>query len=408
MSGFMPSNPDAKILVIDDEEEIGELVAAAADNLGLGCLAMSSAAAFPEVLGPDVIAVVIDLMMPGVDGIEIVRRLGAQGCRATVILMSGYDKSVLRTAEEMARALGLSTAGPLQKPFRLTEVEQLLACLNHASTSRVTRASMPLVSDPVSEAELRHAIDNNEFVVHYQPQIELATGRVSGVEALVRLMHPVRGIVYPDMFIVTTEQLGLIDALTDLVLQRALTEFSALSRHGDISLSVNVSACSLVDLSLPDRLERSASQHGIALPRIVIEITESGLIKEFGKALDILARLRLRGIGLSIDDFGTGYSSMAQLRRIPSTELKIDRQFVSEMLVDESAKAVVEQTIELGHRLGLKIVAEGVETEAQMQALLQAGCDFGQGYHFSRPIPMLELECWLNAAERSDAWAGLR
>ena len=394
MNAPLPPRTTQRVLVVDDEPEIGELVGAVAEGLGIGCVGLTSARELDAVMDADVSAVFIDLMMPGVDGIELVRQLATRACRAPVVLMSGHDKSVLRSAEAMARALGLRTAGPLHKPFRVADVETLLTGL---AQTEIPRPAAARPSQLLSEDALREAIESDWVVVHYQPQIALATGRVAGVEALVRLRHPTAGLVYPDRFIAAAEELGLIDALTKHVLRHALREVASRSLLADTTLSINVSAHSLVDLSLPDWLTDTAERHGLAPTRLMIEITESGLIKEFAKALDILARLRLRGVGLSIDDFGTGYSSMAQLRRIPGTELKIDRMFVNEMLGDDSAMAVVEETIGLAHRLNLKVVAEGVETEAQAEALAAAGCDIGQGYLYSRPIGIDDLDHWLAA-----------
>jgi EAL domain-containing protein (putative c-di-GMP-specific phosphodiesterase class I) len=203
--------------------------------------------------------------------------------------------------------------------------------------------------------------------------------------------------VYPDQFIEETEQLGLMDALTDFVMERSLQEVANLDGLAEATLSINFPASSLVDLQLPERIAQSAGRANMPLSRLVVEITESGLIKEFGKALDVLARLRLRGAGVSIDDFGTGYSSMAQLRRVPCTELKIDRMFVKDMLSDESAMALVEESIGLAHRLRLRVVAEGVETLQQAQALAAIGCDIAQGYYYSRPLPAQDLTAWLAA-----------
>ncbi len=395
MNAALPRSATQRILVIDDEDEIGELVAAAAESVGLACTALTSAQHLDEAIAPGVEAVMLDLMLPGMDGIELVRLLADRACRAPVVLMSGHDKSVLRSAEQLAKSLGLRTAGPLQKPFRIAEVENLIRSLVASETPQPARAAP--CSEPLTEAELREAVQKEQIVVHYQPQIHLGSGRVSGVEALVRVLHPERGIVFPDSFIAKAEELNLIDDLTQLVVKRAFQEMANLPRLADASLSVNVSARSLVDLMLPERLAQAAESSRFPLPRLVVEITESGLIKELGKALDILARLRLRGVGLSIDDFGTGYSSLAQLRRIPSTELKIDRMFVNDMLNDVDAHAMVEETIGLAHRLGLRVVAEGVETALQAQALGVAGCDFGQGYHFARPIAAAELDRWLAA-----------
>jgi EAL domain-containing protein (putative c-di-GMP-specific phosphodiesterase class I)/ActR/RegA family two-component response regulator len=394
------------VLVIDDEPAIGAAIALVAEKLGMSCTVLTSGLQLQEQLDPGVTAIVIDLMMPGMDGIELVRLLAARQCRASIVLMSGHDRGVLRSVQEMARALGLRAAEPLQKPFRLADIEAMLNAVAEPQLDRRRLAAGEGRALP--EDELRAAIGDRNVVVHYQPQIALATGRVEGVEALARLSHPRLGLVYPDQFIQEAEQFGLMDALTDIVMERSLEEIAALDGLAGATLSINFPASSLVDLALPERIERGAARAGMALSRVVVEITESGLIKEFGKALDVLARLRLRGVGISVDDFGTGYSSMAQLRRVPCTELKIDRMFVKDMLRDESAMAVVEESIGLAHKLRLRVVAEGVETPQQARALADAGCDLAQGYYYSRPVPAQDLVLWLAARSAVAGSAGAR
>ncbi len=391
------------VLVIDDEPAIGEVIAMVAGDLGMACTALTSALQMDEELDPGVTAIVIDLMMPGMDGIEVVRRLAERQCRATIVLMSGHDRSVLRSVQEMAHALGLRTGEPLQKPFRLADIRAMLNAVAEPQLDR--RKVLDGDRQALPEDELRAAIgERAAVVVHYQPQIALATGKVEGVEALARLTHPRLGIVYPDQFIKETERFGLMDALTDIMMERSMEEVADLDGLAEATLSINFPACSLVDLALPERIEQCAARAGIPLSRVVVEITESGLIKEFGKALDVLARLRLRGAGISIDDFGTGYSSMAQMRRVPCTEIKIDRMFVKDMLCDESAMAVVQESIGLARRLRLRVVAEGVETPHQVRALADAGCDLAQGYHYSRPLSAQDLAAWLakRAADMRD------
>jgi EAL domain-containing protein (putative c-di-GMP-specific phosphodiesterase class I)/ActR/RegA family two-component response regulator len=394
------------VLVIDDEPAIGEVIGLVAQDLGMSCKVLTSALQMDEELDPGVTAIVIDLMMPGMDGIEVVRLLAQRNCRATIVLMSGHDRSVLRSVQEMARALGLRTAEPLQKPFRMADIRAMLNAVAEPQLDR--RKVVRTDKQPLPEDDLRATIGAGAVAVHYQPQIALATGRVEGVEALVRLAHPDLGIVYPDQFIEDMERLGLMDALTGLVMERALQEVAAIDGLAEATLSINFPADALVDLALPERIAQAAAQTGFPLSRLVIEITESGLIKEFGKALDVLARLRLRSAGVSIDDFGTGYSSMAQLRRVPCTELKIDRTFVKEMLTDESAMAVVEESISLAHRLRLRVVAEGVETPQQAYALAAAGCDLAQGFLYSRPVPAHDLVAWLATGAADFRNAGAR
>jgi EAL domain-containing protein (putative c-di-GMP-specific phosphodiesterase class I)/CheY-like chemotaxis protein len=386
-----------RILVVDDEPDIGELIVAAADSIGQSCFATTSVGEFRAALTPDVEIVMMDLVMPDIDGIELLRILAAEGCKSRIVLLSGFDRKVLRTAEELANSLGLRTAGRLQKPFRIAEVIELLQRAQApAAAPRAIRTDVP-----VTEEELRYAVECGEFVMHYQPQIDLRSRRVVGVEALVRMRHPLRGVVPPDMFIPVAERFRLVDALTTHVLNESIADFSRFAVDDDFSVSINVSAQSLTDVTFPERLLMLTEQHGIGASALIVEITESGLIGELGTALDILARLRMKRIGLSIDDFGTGYSSIAQLRRVPATELKIDRMFVADMLSDEGARAVVDRTIDLGHDLDMTIVAEGVETAEQADALRRLGCDRAQGYHFSRPLPMEALARWM--AERENA-----
>lgn len=393
MNAHDPSNVKARIVVIDDEPDIGELIAMIAERAGITCTSITDPAKLKDAIADDVMMVMIDLLMPAMDGVELLRQLGQCRFRAPIVLMSGYDRNVLRSADELAMVLGLNVAGLLTKPFRVSEVEGILRKVRDGPPPSGSKSKHDA---PLGDDEIRGALNADHVIVHYQPQIDFATSEVAGLEALVRLHHDVRGTVYPGAFIASTERLGLIDTLTSLVVEKAFTEFRDVPALCQATLSINVSACSLTDLAFPDRLAQLAEQHEVPLERMIIEITESGLIEELGKALDILTRLRLRRVGLSIDDFGTGYSSMAQLQRIPATELKVDQTFVRTMLTDKLAAAVVEKTIDLSHQLGLKVVAEGVETEAQADALRRLGCDTGQGYFFCRPAPMPDIIGWLS------------
>jgi EAL domain-containing protein (putative c-di-GMP-specific phosphodiesterase class I) len=255
----------------------------------------------------------------------------------------------------------------------------------------------------VADDELRHAIERDEFVLHYQPQVALATGSVVGVEALVRWRHPQRGLIFPGDFISRLESLGLIDQLGWLVAARGLTEIGQFLRKdgAPLTLSINVSAYSLHDLQFPDRFVSLAGKFGVPPARVILEITESGLIRELSSALDILTRLRMKQVQLSIDDFGTGYAMMQQLRHVPATELKIDQGFVRDMQSKNDARVLVQKLIEMGHELGMKVLAEGVETAEQLEMLRASGCDLVQGYFISRPLPPPELLKWLASSPYS-------
>jgi len=383
-----------RILVIDDNLEIGEFVTAAAQHLGLSCVSFASAAEFLDALTPDITMVVMDLLMPEMDGIELLRELAGRRCTAGIVLMSGTGKRIIETAEQLARTTGLTVVGKLQKPFHLAELE---AVLNRQHISGIHLPPQRAVPIAGLDDDLYHALEREEFVLHYQPQIELATDKLVGVEALVRWQHPQRGLIYPDEFIGRAESLGLIDRLGWFVARRGLDEVSLfIDEEGFVPrLSVNVSVYSLRDLKFPDIYSALLASHHASAQNTTLEITESGLIQELANTLDVLTRLRLKQVNLSIDDFGTGYSMMQQLRHIPATELKIDKFFVQNIFTTDSARVMVQKTIEIGHELGMKVIAEGVETHAQLKFLRDNRCDVVQGYLFSKPLPVEQMQVWV-------------
>jgi EAL domain-containing protein (putative c-di-GMP-specific phosphodiesterase class I) len=389
-------NAMQKILVIDDEIDVGEFIAAAAEAMGFECTATTDAATFLEALTPSTTLILLDLLMPDMDGIELLRLLSAQKCQAGIVLISGVGKRVLESAGQLAQVLGLSIVGHLQKPFRLKELEEVL-------TRNTEPAIVPIVQSNASfitpTEELRSAVEHNQFVLHYQPLIDIASGHVTGVEALVRWQHPERGLIFPDQFIGLMEELGLIDDLGWMVSERGMSEVGQFA-NGDGRapiLSINESVYSLHDLKFPDRIEALAEKHGVSPANLTVEITESGLIRELSRTLDILTRLRMKKVKLSIDDFGTGFAMMQQLKNIPATELKIDKSFVQGMNVNDRDRIMVQKTIEIGHELGMRVVGEGVETQEQLDFLRLNGCDIAQGYFFSRPLPPELMVRWLES-----------
>jgi EAL domain-containing protein (putative c-di-GMP-specific phosphodiesterase class I)/CheY-like chemotaxis protein len=384
----------AHIVVIDDDADLGEFISTVAQSMKLRCTVATSAAEFMAAINPEVTLIMMDLMMPDMDGVELLRWLGQQQCAAGILLMSGLDKRVLETAEELAKSLGLAVVGRLQKPIRLKDLEKMLASHATAAAAPVAARRPPII---IATSDLERAIDRNEFVLHYQPQMNIATGRVVGVEALVRWQHPELGLVFPDSFIGHAESSGLIDRLGWLVAHRGLADIRGFRLvDGTLpTLSLNVSSRSLTDLKFPDTFVALTEKYGVPPESVILEITESGLMQNLASALDILMRLRMKGVQLSIDDFGTGYAMMQQLRNVPATELKIDKSFVHEMHVNQGARVVVQKTIEIGHELGMKVIAEGVETAEQLEFLRANHCDLAQGYFFSRPLPVTELQAWL-------------
>ena len=245
--------------------------------------------------------------------------------------------------------------------------------------------------------ELRHAIDDNQLFPLYQPKINLQSGRAVGVETLVRWRHPNLGVIPPDQFIPLAEQTGLIKPLTIWVLTAALRQCRLWLEAGlEFSVAVNLSVRNLLDPQLPTQVGELLKICGVAPKFLELEITESIIMADPAHAMEVLAELRKMGIGLSIDDFGTGYSSLGYLKKLAVDEIKIDKSFVKEMAHNEDDTAIVRSTIDLAHNLGLKVVAEGVESQETLDRLAALGCDEAQGYHISRPIPAPELTRWMN------------
>ena len=240
---------------------------------------------------------------------------------------------------------------------------------------------------------LRRALEDDQLVLHYQPKADLGSGQIHSVEALVRWQHPEHGLLGPGEFIPLAERTGLIHPLTRWVLDAAL-EQTAQWRHADrrLSVAVNISTRCLLDPAFPDQVASQLATWQVPADLLVLEITESAVMADPDHALEVLGRLHHLGVGLAVDDFGTGYSSMAYLKELPVDELKIDRSFVSQMATSPSDAVIVRSTIDLGHNLGLRVVAEGVENQHAWRQLSALGCDIAQGYYLGRPMPASELE----------------
>jgi len=250
------------------------------------------------------------------------------------------------------------------------------------------------------QSELRNAILKDELVLHYQPKIDFHASKVSGVEALVRWQHPVHGLMAPDKFIPLAEQTGLIKPLTKWVLKTALRQCEDWYRAGiNLSMAVNVSAINIQDPDFPSQMEKMLGDFDVPAAQLEIEITETAVMSEPVRAVECIRRLSALGFQIAIDDFGTGYSSMAYLKELLVAKIKIDRSFVKDMAVNHNDAVIVRSTVELGHNLGLKVVAEGVEDQASWDKLKGLGCDSAQGYYMSRPLPTKDFMDWLQKSQ---------
>lgn len=246
--------------------------------------------------------------------------------------------------------------------------------------------------------ELRQGIENNELILHYQPKIDARTKSVRGVEVLVRWQHPQHGFMPPDEFIPLAERTGLIKPLSMWVLRNAITQAAAWQDNGlGLEIAINLSPATLLDTELPDIITGALAASSLQAEMITMEVTEGSIIKDPNRAMEILNRLADMGAHISIDDFGTGYSSLAYLKKMPASEVKIDKSFVMDMLNNENDAAIVRATIDLAHNLGMQVVAEGVENRETADRLRELGCDLLQGYYFSKPIASNDLIEWIKA-----------
>jgi EAL domain-containing protein (putative c-di-GMP-specific phosphodiesterase class I) len=247
-------------------------------------------------------------------------------------------------------------------------------------------------------AELARAIANAELQLDYQPKVDVISGTVTGVEALVRWQHPTRGRLGPDRFIPLAEQSDLIGDLTRWVMRTAVAQWCRWREAGtEISIALNFSARNLDEIDFPDVLEQLCRSGDVPCSQFVIEITETAAASDEIKMMDITTRLRLKGFRISIDDFGTGYSSLVQLQRLPFSEMKIDKSFVLQCATARESLIIVKAIIDLAHNLNLKVVAEGVETLEVLDLLRRLGCDLAQGYYVGRPMEGARLPAWMSA-----------
>ncbi len=369
-----------RLAVLDDEAMFCEFVGEAADLSGYEAFFTTRPEEFfRHIEGRPAAVIVLDLLMPGIDGMQALRRLAEEGVRANILLASGADSRTLDSAISLGRAQGLNMTGIIRKPIDLDALRQLLE-------------SQVDVVNPVSVPHLSAALSGDELTLHYQPIVDLRSGTAVGVEALVRWHHPTLGLVMPAAFVPVAEKGGLIGALTDWALAEAVKQAAAWRQAGIIlKIAVNVSNASVPDPDLPERLERMCNEAGVPQSAIALELTESAATGDPARAMELFVRLRSKGFDLSIDDFGTGYSSLAPLQRLPFTSLKIDRSFVSSVLKSEASASIVLAIMSLTHALGLKCIAEGVESPEILAFLKNNGCDLAQGYHIAKPMPAAEI-----------------
>ncbi len=383
------------IMLVDDDYIMHRVTTVMLNDLGISSVlnAMSGSAALDMLQqnGERIEVIICDLNMPEMDGVELIRHLATSGFGGSLILTSGEDVRILKTVEKLAIEHELHVLGVMEKPVTPAKLSELLDSLD-----QIRQEGTLMMNDPFNLADLEQAITCNQLDTFFQPKIDIKSGEVVGVEALVRWNHPVMGLIKPNAFITMAEDHGLIGGLTDVVCNKALDFAARLKAMGyHLNIAINISVDSLTNLEWPDRISSLLAESGLEPSSISFEITESRLMEHLSVALDILSRLSLKQFNLSIDDFGTGYSSMEQLQRIPFAEFKIDRAFVHGAARETSARAILESSVLLAKKLDMKVVAEGVEDQEDWDLVAEVGCDQVQGYFVSRPLPFRQLVKWL-------------
>ncbi|MES2603605.1 MAG: EAL domain-containing protein [Pseudomonadota bacterium] len=372
---------------------------------------------------PDYIA--LDLIMPKMDGMQILAELAALKCNSAIIITSGVGKRVLDAAMRAAREQGLHVLGVLGKPFNAASLKALLdsyipfnlgqedetekdnpADIAQGKVAEASSSQHWMLKSPLTADDLEQALERHELFNVYQPKVDSHSLVLTGFEALVRWQHPVRGLIPPDAFVPLAEENGLIDRLTIGVLNDALGWFAKQRLHGsafhnflqhadNLSVAVNISAKTLNNPAIFDKFFEMCSMWNVHPQQVIFELTESSAMQNPVTALSILTRLRMRGFRLSIDDFGTGFSSMLQLVRLPFSEIKVDKSFVMTALASSESRAVIKSIIDLAHSLGLQVTAEGIETAETLDYLKNQGCDLLQGYYIAAPMREADVGKWL-------------
>lgn len=395
----MVENSEIRILVLDDDPFMLKLLGRMLTKLGYASVTTceTGKAALESFVSqgnpPELI--LLDLNMPEMDGVEFVRHLAERRYTGSLILISGEDERMLQSTEKLVRTYGIPALGHLHKPVNPEDLSALLEKWMPPSLG-VPRAS----KKAYSAEEVYAAIVNAELVNFYQPKVDVASGKVVGVESLVRWRHPQDGMVFPDQFISVAEEHGLIDDLTRTVIGEAFAQARTWQDNGlHLHVAINISMDNLATLEFADYVATAASAAGIKPDGIVLEVTESRLMKDLSAPLEILTRLRLKRFCLSIDDFGTGHSSLSQLRDIPFDELKVDQGFVHGAAGNDTLCAIYYASLGLAKQLGMKTVAEGVEDRADWDFLRSTSCELAQGYFIAKPMPASEISAWVRGWE---------
>jgi EAL domain-containing protein (putative c-di-GMP-specific phosphodiesterase class I)/CheY-like chemotaxis protein len=394
-AGAAEAAAKGRLLIFDDDEAVGATLALRVSRMGMETRTVTHVEAFLHELeswAPTHIA--LDLIMPEMDGVQVIRLLAERRCQAMIIITSGIGSRILDAARRSAEAYDLNIVGVLPKPFNSATLRALLARRPVTPRARPAAAA-PAASGQITEADLRQGLQRRELELAYQPKIVCGTGQVAGIEALARWRRPTGEIVMPDRFIPIAEGGELIHELTDQVCDLALRWMAGSAAASDLTMSVNISGRNLKENGLADRLSSLCADLVLDPARVILELTETSAMEDPAASLALLTRFRMKGFQLSIDDFGTGYSSMAQLVRLPFSEMKVDKSFVIDAARSKESRTVIKSIVDLGHSLGLTVTAEGVEDMETLRFVEEVGCDLAQGHHIAPPMSGDQVAAWI-------------
>ncbi|GLX83401.1 EAL domain-containing response regulator [Thalassotalea eurytherma] len=384
------------LLLIDDDKDFSSFFSEALRTVGACCQVITDPRAVLSFDLAETDHIVIDLSMPNLDGLQVLRFLKDINFAGYISVTSGQAMPLLESAKEICQLHNLNFHTILQKPFDIGFLDELLEPPQFTSVSRAEQKSDNNLSCRLA-TKFSNALKSGEIDVYFQPKINLETNEITGLEALARWQ--LAGVfVPPEHFIALAENYNLIGQLTNQIVEKSLSHFARfITFNRQLGLSINLSSVELCQQDLPDFLFEKVTVYGLSPHMITLEITETVLLEKNSVSLEILARFRLMGFQLSIDDFGSGYSSVNMLQNGPFTELKIDKVFIQSMHSTDKSKIIVQSIVDLAKKLELKIVAEGIETRQDLQEVIKAGCKYGQGYFFSKPINATHVTtCLLN------------
>ena len=392
-----------RALVVDDDPFISEIVVSALRDAGLSLIETvgDGKSALENLLRHPVELLVCDLNMPGMDGIHLMSQLATFTLPPAIILLSGEDLRILDASRRFAEAKHLTVLGVLRKPLTHDSLMEVL----HRYQPMLRRLKHGSLKLRLDEASLLHGLSTGALQLLHQPKIDLRDGSLAGVESLLRWNDAWIGAVPPQEVIRAAEDAQVVDALTQEILTKAVQDRAVLLSHGiDIHVSINVSMHNLVNARIVDYMSDIVRAFGDFPSRYTLEVTENHLIKDLAQVLETLIRARLRGFQIAIDDYGTGAATMQLLMQLPSTELKIDKIFVSMASRHDLGRSMLQSAIELGLQLDQIVTAEGVETAMQDRIARELGCHLGQGHYYGRPMTLDALIAW-NETRRNQGLA---